>query len=167
MKKGLTFVEILIVVSILMLMVGVMVGNLNPIALVNKGKDTRRKKDMTRIRMAMEEYMADEGCFPADTLLTELTSESNCKTDIFTPWLDPWPCDPGGSPYMIVIDASESCPDWFKVFVWLDNSEDSDILAGWNDYDPGEYLLSGGYSNTTVNYGTSSTNVVWYERIMP
>ena len=162
--KGVTFIELLLVVSILLLLVGAMTGAINPMALVNKGKDARRKKDIARIKIAMEGYMADKGCFPTGDLLLNLNNKSYCKSNVFSPWLSIWPCDPTGSPYVIVVEEGASCPDWFKVFVLLENSKDRDILEWWYDYESGVYVLSGGYSNATVNHGVSSTNVLWYER---
>ena len=160
---GVTLVEVLLVISILLLLVGAMTGAINPIALVNKGKDARRKKDITRIKIAMEGYMADKGCFPSESLLADLNSDVNCGKGVFAPWLNIWPCDPSGSSYPVVVEG-EDCPQWFKVYTLLENSNDRDILEWWFDYEPGVYQLSGGYSNAMVSHGVSSTNVLWYER---
>jgi len=165
MKKGLTLIEVLLVMSVLLLMIGIMTGTLNPIALINKGKDARRKKDINRVKIAMEEYMADEGCYPAD--LTELVDEGNCGGGVFSPWLDVWPCDPNGSPYHLFVEDVD-CPAWFKIVVYLENEEDRDIPGWWYDNPPGSYSLVGGsLSNSDVNFGMSSTNVLWYERFFP
>lgn len=167
MKKGVTLIEVLLVVSILVLMVGVTTGALNPIALINKGRDAKRKKDVTRIKIAMEEYMADNGCFPADPFLTELTSEAHCGTDVFSPWLNSWPCDPNGSSYYLLVEEVDR-PGWFKIIVYLENEKDKDIPSWWYDNSPGSYLVGdGSLSNADVNFGVSSTNVLWYERVYP
>jgi len=164
LSAGMTLVEILLVMSILLLMIGVMTGTLNPIALINKAKDARRKKDISRIKVAMEEYVADEGCYPVDSLLTELVSEIDCGTDVFSPWLNSWPCDPNGSPYHLFVEEVD-CPAWFKVIVNLENEKDRDIPSWWYDNSPGSYLVGdGSLSNAEVNFGVSSTNVLWYER---
>ncbi len=167
MGKGLTLVEILLVVGILAMMVGVMTGSLNPLALINRGKDARRKKDITRIKVAMEGYWADKGCFPTGSLLTDLNSVANCGSRVvFDPWLDNWPCDPNGESYYVFTEEI-GCPSWFKVIVDLENRSDRDIPEWWYENDPDSYFIGdGSLSNTDANFGVSSTNVLWYERII-
>lgn len=153
-KKAFTLVELLIVISILSIMVTILVGILNPIAMVNKGRDARRKKDLNRIRVAFEEYFNDKGCYPSQALADKLMIASNCNNSNFLdfPWLKPWPCDPTGRPYQILVDYT-NCPKWFKVMAVLENKTDKDILPGWE--------LGGNMSAgfTGVNYGVSSGNI--------
>lgn len=157
-------VEVLLVVSILLIMIGIITGTLNPLALINRGKDARRKKDIARIKVAMEEYMNDKGCFPNEAKIAELSDVSNCGGDIFGPQLGVWPCDPNGSPYHLFVE-DVGCPSWFKVIVYLENEKDRDIPDWWYDGSPGSYYVGdGSLSNADVNFGTSSTNVLWHER---
>jgi len=165
MKRGMTLIEVLLVMSILLLMIGIMTGALNPMALINKGKDARRKNDINRIKIAMEDYMTDKDCFPTGSFLTELKSEERCGSDVFAPWLNSWSCDPNGQPYHLFVEDVE-CPSWFKVIVYLENEKDRDIPDWWYDNLPGSYYVGdGSLSNSDVNFGTSSTNVLWYERV--
>ena len=96
-------VEVLLVVAILLIMIGIMTGTLNPLALINRGKDARRKKDIARIKIAMEEYMNDKGYYPFGDLLASLNNEDNCGEVVFSPWLSSWPCDPNGQSYILVV----------------------------------------------------------------
>jgi len=160
--KGFTLVELLIVMAVIGFLVVGLLMTIDPIFQTNKGNDARRKKDLGRIKVSFEEYYNDKGCYPTGELLESLNDDNSCSTNVFDPWLKNWPCDPNGGSYHIVV-ANEDCPSWFKILTNLSNRNDDDIPSGW-------YLLSnyfvgdGTYGVNDVNYGTSSTNVNWYER---
>ncbi len=167
-QKGISLVEVLIVFAIVVLLVLAATGNLNPIAQVNKGYDARMKKDLARIKVAFEEYYNDRGCYPSYELIHNqwrLGDGENCNKPLsFFPWLSPWPCQPDGVSYRIVVDMSEKnydCPSWFKVFAKLSNKNDKDVPPGWYD---GEFRLAEEVTNLDANYGVSSTNVKWFQR---
>lgn len=154
--------------AIIMLLAAAATGALNPTALVNKGRDARRKKDIYRIRIAMREYNDDKGYFPVGDLLASLNDKASCGSDVFAPYLLSWPCDPGGEPYHVVVEPEDETPDWVKIFVQLENKNDKDIPSWWYSYDPGTYCVGdGSWCNDEVNFGTSSSNVLWWERFYP
>jgi len=149
--KGFTLVELLVVIAILILMIMILVGTLNPIALVNKARDSRRKKDLNRIKVSFEEYFNDKGCYPNDLpperWLTNLMSPENCGSNsVFGKWLGPWPCDPNGQPYQIRVGYDPACPKWFKILARLENRQD-------------EAINIIGASETDYNYAVSSDNI--------
>ena len=162
--RGFTLVELLIVMTIVAILAMAMTGNLDPIALINRGGDVRRKKDIRRIKIAMEEYMGDKGVLPNRDLVDQLNDEGTCGSDVFSPWLPNWPCDPSGGTYKVAIDNEEDPPAWFKVLTKLRNDNDNDIPEWWGNYEPETYVVRGGYSNTEINFGVSSSNIVWYDR---
>lgn len=151
-RQGFTLVELLIVMAILAIMTTIMVMTINPIAMMQRATDARMKKDLSRIRVAFEEYRSDKKTFPNDLapdfLVTKLMTKTNCGTGVFAPWLNSWPCDPHGVPYQIMIDSGPK-RQWFKVLTKLDNKKDTDIPKG--------------REQSTFNYGVSSTNVLWYD----
>lgn len=57
-KKGLTLIELLIVVSILSILIGLLLPNLNDIR--KQARDKRRKADVASIRQALELYKMDQ-----------------------------------------------------------------------------------------------------------
>ena len=150
-KKAFTLVEILVVMAILLIMIFILIGILNPIALVNKARDSRRKKDLSRIRVAFEEYFNDKGCYPndipADFLRSALNNDNNCgSSSVFGKWLRPWPCDPNGKHYEVLTGYGDTCPKWFKILTTLENKKDSSInIVAVAENDP--------------NYGVSSGNI--------
>lgn len=147
--KGFTLVEILVVMAILLIMMMILVGILNPIALVNKARDSRRKKDLSRIRVAFEEYYNDKGCYPnnvePDKLRDALNNDENCgKNFVFGKWLKPWPCDPSGKHYEVLTGYDDNCPKWFKIRTTLENKSDPSInVVAVAENDP-NYAVSSG-----------------------
>lgn len=152
-KKAFTLVELLIVIAILLIMIVILIGILNPIALVNKAQDSRRKKDLNRIRVAFEEYFNDKGCYPNNVpdsfLRNQLNDNKNCgSSSVFGKWLKPWPCDSNGKPYDVLTgyDDDSNCPKWFKIRAVLENKKDPSInIVAVAENDP--------------NYGVSSGNI--------
>lgn len=154
MKKGFTLIELLVVISILLLMAIILFGSLNPIVLVNRARDARRKKDLSRIKVAFEEYYNDRGCYPNEEMVALLTNPANCNQEIVGfSWLKPWPCDPNKVPYEILTGYDTDCPKWYKILTSLEYKKDKDITADW--------LFEGSLTvgSTDVNYGVSSGNI--------
>lgn len=169
-ESGTSLVELLIVMAILVLLAMAAVGALNPKKLSDQGFDARMKKDLQRIKVAFEEYYNDNGCYPTNDQISDwrLEDKSSCGTAISAfPQLRPWVCSPRGDPYQIATeDTDDDCPSWFKVYANLGNRHDGDIPEGWYD-SAHSFILSGGFSGEDYNYGVSSTNVRWYERVLP
>jgi prepilin-type N-terminal cleavage/methylation domain-containing protein len=161
-KTGFTLVELLVVMAILVFLSVGLLATLNPIFQVDKANDARRKKDLAKIKIAFEEYYNDKGCYPTGELLESLNSSESCGTTVFLPWLAKWPCDPTRKTTYYLFAEEADCPGWFKVITKLNNESDKDIPDGWYTLD-NFFIGDGTLSTEQVNYGTSSTNTVWYE----
>lgn len=171
MKKGVTLIEVVIVLGILGILIVLLTGQLDPIALMQKANDSRRKKDLNRIKVAFEEYFNDKGCYPKpynplSPSLGGYDFESMaCDGNGFAPWIDRWICDPNGTHYVVILDSDPNCPRWFKVIANLHNREDTDIPAGW--YGGQEFYFGNGHlSRDDYNYGVSSTNISWNDHTL-
>jgi len=160
MRKGVTLVELLIVITILAILAMLLIGGMNFIAQVNKAADADKKADLNRIKIAFEDYFNDKGCYPDVALMTTLGQESNCGTNVFEPWLDPWLCTTRDEPYRFVVDNGSGCPDWFIVVTDLENENDSGLVdeCGFEGCE-----VVGTDPAEMANYGVSSDNVLWYE----
>lgn len=156
-KNGFTLVELLVVFTILAILTVSAVSAIDPVALMNKGKDARMKKDLSRIRVAFEEYYSDKECFPDQIMVDTLMVATNCSKPVFAPWLPSWICDPGENPYKIAVEPT-MCPKWYKILTNLRNKKDNDIQKDWY---VGVKNITGGYTNNDVNYGVSSQNILW------
>jgi prepilin-type N-terminal cleavage/methylation domain-containing protein len=122
-RKGLTLVELLVVVAILALLV--IAGIWAYRTQMSKGWDARRKADMDRIKVAVEEYEKDHDCYPPEELL-----KCNPGTGL-KPYINQIPCDPRTKvDYKYEISA-DSCPRWFRLYSILDYRKDP-IMAKIN-----------------------------------
>lgn len=156
-NEGFTLVEIIVAMTIVVIFAMMMIGILNAIGITNKGRDAQRKKDLYRIKVAFEEYFNDRGYFPQDT--SSWNIKSNCGKNIVAfPNLQPWPCDPNRETYKILVETNK-----FRIVTNLENKKDKDIPDGW--YDRTDFNLAG-WTKDDINYGVSSTNILWYETTM-
>lgn len=120
-EKGMTLIEILAVVAILLvLMIAAFRALGGDIA---KSRDAQRKKDLRAIKTAMEDYYDDHQAYPPKTFF----EKSACGTDIFAPYLKVMPCDPvTGEPYLYLsLPADSDAPtQGYRVLTRLDISSD-------------------------------------------
>lgn len=162
MRKAITLVEMLIVLAIIVIMAIILIGIIKPTAMMDKAFDAQEKKDLGRMKVAFEEYFNDNGCYPNQVKLAELMDKNNCySSTVLTPWMNKWPCDHEGNPFVIQIGNDISCPKWFKILTKLRNDQDRDIPRTWTVGDP---LGSG--EKITVNYGVTSTNIGLVDEII-
>jgi prepilin-type N-terminal cleavage/methylation domain-containing protein len=121
MKKGMTLTELLIVVSIIAFLSILVTGFLR--TQVFKGNDAKRKTDLNRISIALEEYEKDNDCYPLPDLVV-------CNPGIgLRSYLDKIPCDPiNNSSYLYEYEDS-TCPKWYRIYTNLENENDNDYLA--------------------------------------
>ena len=94
-QKGLTLIEILIVVALLILLFLALFKIFN--VDVNRAKDAERKSDLRDIKLAFEDYYNDKQTYPPEDFLTD------CGGDSLRPYLKEVPCDPEtGEPYLYI-----------------------------------------------------------------
>lgn len=153
-KKGMTLVELVMVVAILMILILAAIGAINPIGIMNKARDANRKKDLNRIKIAFEDYFNDKGCYPDQSMIDTLENRDSCNSREFAPWLSNWPCAPGTIPYRMIVGSDANCPKWYKVLTKLENDKDKEILTTWE-----VGSANGAGTSMTVNYGVSSANI--------
>lgn len=159
---GFTLVELLIAMAILVLLMVMAIGTINPKALTGKASDSTRKNDLNKFKNAFEEYFNDKGSYPSYAQIASWNIPSNCGREIadIKNYIKVWPCESQGKPYTIVADG-----DWFKVMVNLTNKDDKDIPHDW--YTDNGTLYSVLIDRNEVNYGVSSSNILWYEDTIP
>ena len=153
-KNGFTLIELLIVITIVGLLTTMAIFTL--MNNLGKSRDSKRKADLDRIKIAFEEYYADENTYPPDTILTD------CGGATLKPYLSTIPCDPRTKqPYCYIYDADYNGQN-YRLLSSLEYSSDP-IISTLGCNDPDEYC---GYETecTTLgsgfNYGVSSSNVV-------
>ncbi len=120
LNKGMTLTEILIVVSILGFLAVLTTIYLR--SQIFKSYDARRKTEVKRIGIAVEEYEKDKDCYPTSV---------SCQpgTDL-KPYLNEIPCDPTTKTSYYYQPEESSCPKWYKLFAVLQNESDVDYRKG-------------------------------------
>jgi len=118
---GFTLIELLITVAIISLLAILVMNTF--VSQIAKGNDAKRKADLNRIKVAVEEYEKDHNCYPATVV---------CPTDTgLNPYLKNIPCDPvTHDSYYYEPESDTSCPRWFRVYAILQNTKDSSLIQG-------------------------------------
>lgn len=141
-RSGFTLVEVLIVVSIVAFLAGISLYLLS--SQVFKGTDAKRKSDINRIQIAIEEYEKDKDCYPTPEIVT-------CSPDTgLRPYLDKIPCDPKTKSSYYFENDGNICPRWYRIYTKLENKQDPYItkIGCTNGCGP----------NSLYNYYVSSPN---------
>jgi type II secretory pathway pseudopilin PulG len=123
-----TLVELLIVFSILVILAIILIAYFRN--QVHKGNDARRRADIGRMKVAVEEYEKDHNCYPP------LSDMQACGTDpaiAIHPYLSPVPCDPVTRlPYVYETSCTTvgCCPVWYRFYADMDYAQDPDLTPG-------------------------------------
>ncbi|KKU10395.1 MAG: hypothetical protein UX13_C0013G0011, partial [Candidatus Woesebacteria bacterium GW2011_GWB1_45_5] len=83
-----------------------------------KGNDAKRKGDIRRIQVAVEEYEKDHDCYPLPQAVA-----CNPGTGL-NPYLSRVPCDPITKASYFYEHEDSTCPGWYRVYTKLDNPND-------------------------------------------
>lgn len=140
--------ELLIVIAIVALLAVFVLMNIQ--RQTQRGYDSRKKQDITRIRTALEEYFNDHGTYPEEAVWYGMNCGMNTGMEFLKPYLDnkPIPCDPlTRMPYEYVLNTD--C-NGFVILTKLGDSSDSDITKNGCDASAGCGYIQG------YNFGLSS-----------
>lgn len=145
-SKGISLIEILAIVAILAVLI--LLGIRSYVKQVHKGNDARRKADLDRIKIAVEEYERDYNCYPDPEDMDECgTGESIA----IHPYLSNVPCDPvTGEPYPYEVDGL-TCPRWFKFYTLLQNQSDINIIPWIGPENRYNYYISSANAPLSVS----------------
>ena len=141
--KGMSMIEILIVIAILAILGAMLLFGLN--RQTSKARDSQRKDDLEDLRVAFEEYYNDNECYPQLDVVLD-----NCGGTDLQPYLKEVPCDPQDEqPYVAISMEGDWC-DGYRVLTQLENVNDPSIEGiGCNATD------GCNYTDPTYNYGIS------------
>lgn len=133
-KKAFTLMELMIVVSIITVLFLGLIAAINPMSMINRAYDVRRKKDLDDAKKMLEQYMADTGCYPQPTQVctngnnsvncTICTKKQNPKFSYFTKDI----CEPKDNSFQYMYETvpgvgnqAVACPLWFRIYSVLDS----------------------------------------------
>ncbi len=141
--KGFTLIEWLIVIAIISILLIIVFAHINPLRERDRATDSRRKADLDRISIALEEFYSDHDCYPSQ--------ETFNLREGLRPYLSQTPRDPDtNEPYAYTPEDS-SCPQYYRVYAnlrWEDDSAINEVGCEVGCGPDGIY-----------NYGTASPGV--------
>lgn len=147
-KNGFTLIEILVVVAIIALLLLISVNQL-PLFLA-RANDSKRKSNLQELKIAIEQYHTDKGCYPPDDAISVCGSTNS----VLAPYLKEIPCDPVTKlPYAYAPDGCIS----FKLYTYLFDLHDPDIEKV--DCSNGCGPVRNPLLEPEYNYGVGSGNV--------
>lgn len=113
--KGFTLIELIITMSILAILVGFVVAILDPFTQFQKGRDARRKSDLSQLQKALEQYYQDHQQYPPSGGAGNTYEVMDTSTSPATPI--PW----GGTTpvWQKYIEVMPKDPDQKKHYVYL------------------------------------------------
>lgn len=135
--SGFTLVELLITLAIVAILAVVAIMYLRGQSF--KGNDARRKADMERIKVAVEEYEKDHNCYPPYVICGVHPDQP------IYPYLNNVPCDPDTNASYFYDYEGSTCPSWYRFYSKLFFIKDPDVTPGIGP-------------NSAFNYVTGSAN---------
>ncbi len=151
-RSGMSLMELMIVIVIVALLALAVLMNVQ--RQIQRGYDSRKKQDLTRIRTALEEYYNDHGAFPEEDVWSAMNCRTGAGMDFLKPYLDgrAIPCDPLTSmPYEYILNSD--CNGMVLLTKLGDNS-DLDITKNGCD------ALAGCGYTAGYNFGLSSGDCI-------
>ena len=115
-KNAFTLVELIISLTLIGVLAGSAVAIINPVEMMRRATDAKRKADVEKIKTAFESYYGDRKAYPASgnngqygsTMIQIMNDKINCGKKFFAPYLTVWPCNEKGVPYIITIDQTNT-----------------------------------------------------------
>lgn len=147
MKRGMTLIELMVVVAIIAILVAAITVFLR--TQVFKATDAKRKAEIKRIGIAVEEYEKDNDCYPLPSLVI-------CSPGTgLRPYIDKIPCDPITEASYMYDHEDSVCPKWYKIYSSLDNTTDVDYLENIGPNSSYSYVY--GSPNAPTDVSSEST----------
>lgn len=148
---GFTLVELLITLSVVAILAVIAIMYLRGQAF--KGNDARRKADMERIKVAVEEYEKDHNCYPPYVICGVHTDQP------IYPYLNNVPCDPDTNASYFYEYEGSTCPGWYRFYSKLFFLKDPDAVPNIGPNSAFNYVTGSANAPSSVASGGSSTSI--------
>jgi len=151
-ERGLTLIELLIVVAMIGLLTIIAFSQFNPLQGRDKAIDSRRKSDLDRLKISMEDYYGDKGCYPTPYPSPAPALPCGGDTDSeFHIYLGTIPCDANTGQAYSYNPEDVDCPSYYRIYTKLSWQNDPQIAEVG--------CAMGCGPDYVYNYGVSSPNV--------
>jgi len=168
MRKGLTMMELLIIIGLIIILAFFAIMFLNPVEQIKKAKDSKRKADLSTLKKALEEWYDDKNYYPRPEEICYDSQPGSlichiCGDKPNSPHLQPYinklPCDPdslNNQNYLYEVNNLNQ-PTLYRIYANLSFRDDPSILASGclKGCSPGGENFE---KPCSFNYGISSPN---------
>lgn len=119
--KGFSLPELLIIITLAsIILIAALFGQRLQLS---RSFDAIRKSDLNKIKIALEHYFSDKGCYPPQSIF------NTCGGTGLAPYLDAIPCDPESKqPYNIQLDGT-ACSQKYYLYGYASNANDPGITC--------------------------------------
>ena len=162
MKRGFTFIELMIVMAILAILTGIVTGNV--INSLKKGRDTERKADLHQIQNALELYYHDHHAYPTPQDTHGLPFGINGLEEGGTVYIKKLPQDPIGNSYLY---TGNSTGTYYSLYSTIENDQDNGQNVSQSGYNTDKDCSADGTSGIKCKYGVSSPNITLAPTLIP
>lgn len=136
-KKGFTLIELILVMMLVAILAVALLGNY--FSSLKKGRDARRKGDLTQVQKALELYFEDNGTYP---VFTDIFGKKLCTTESCSgtdkTYMVKLPTDPNPDfvyKYVPQPTTAPSSPSlYFYLYSYIENSLDSGTNVSQKGY---------------------------------
>ena len=157
---GFTLVEIMVVLGIIGILASATLLTINPIGQLNKGRDVKRKAELSEIQKALQLYYADNGRYPDDSgykILPSGTSSPLNWGGTWAPYIQLLPKDPKATHKYVYI-SPDADNQTYMLYANLEQGESDPQTCNYPNHPACQSAPSGNACGAVCNYGVSSPN---------
>lgn len=161
--KGLTFIELLVILLLLTSAALVVIFAIKPKKYIDRARDNKMAADLDKLKKALEDFYNDNNCYPKPDQICYNPSSSSTRCNIcgkkntpedFKQYMNPLPChfSHPGKDILYEVDNT-SCPTLFRIYI--------DLLDPTNPLNTKYQCANGGCGpspNYGYDYGVTSPN---------
>jgi len=92
--KGFTLVELLIAISLIAILTGVLLAVLNPRGIQAKARDSQRISDLSKVKVALENYFSDNRAYPVEAAWAYIDTGGTISAALKPNYINTLPKDP-------------------------------------------------------------------------
>lgn len=93
-SKGFTLVELLVVIAVISVLATIMVSVINPIPIQQKARDSQRVSDLSKVKVALENYFSDNRSYPTQAAWVVVDTGATVSTALEPGYINSLPTDP-------------------------------------------------------------------------
>lgn len=170
LQSGFTLIELIVVMAIIGVLAAITAGSFNSSQM--RGRDSRRKSDLSQVTKALETYYNDRGVYPDDNG-GQIVGCGTTALPTDCPWGQPFQQLATGATadtiYMVTLPSDPRAPSLayyyeaagnqrsYQIYARLENTEDTNVPKDGS----GNPQIYNGLTcgNDPCNFGVSSSNI--------